>query len=1161
MDKISDYNLLDLSRISVHGVDMFITKRFQLHYGNDNYESLSADIFSRFAKHDSVVIDIGAHYGYYSLLAAKKGATVFSFEPVKENFEILNKNIAINNFNTVIQSHNVALSNASGEKTFNIAEASDSSSFHDHPLTHTIEKRMIKTTSLDSFFTDQKIDLVKIDTEGHEIEVLEGMKDTITRNPDIKLLIEFNPKCLRSAGKNPSDMLVWLSQRGFDIFFIQDTENKIFKLGDDIDKWKEIIPPMGYVNILCVKKETTHFISFISHSVGMAGAERSLLELIDGLKVRGMICHVVLPGEGPIEEELKKRLITYDILPYRFWTMGEHEDVRDIDMIITEQSLALAALLDLVNSDIVYTNTSVINVGALAAKILSKPHVWHIREFGELDHNMKFTLPIRERSKFVYDHSVRVIYNSKAVEKYYLGDVKKSDVVYNNVNVDKIHNINEQIFIRPGSYKLAVMGTAHSGKNQEDAIWAVQDLVKSGVNVELVIVGDGERTYVEKLKNIVFENELEDYVRFLGVVKNPYSILSKIDVLIVCAKNEAFGRTIVEAMLLQKPVIAPRSGGVPEIITDGINGLLYASGNFKELAEKLKFLWNNKEEGFLYAKNAYAFAREHFSDKKYSGKITNIISHIGDVVSSSLHSLYTRVWKFQSSALHKKNYEIFDLMQDLHKKNQDISRLDHKIREDAEIYKTETTALSSQIAHMEQSERVLDAEKKTLAQQLVDQRNKFFEEYKIVQSELVSAVGTINNQNRTLREKESSISSLRASVEDRDMHHALKDRELEKLREIISNLSLEIRSMQGSKFWKIRSLYMRSKWALFHPVKFIKKYFYTFFPFLRKKNVALYIASNGNYFFREILSFVQEGFLELGYDVVVKDEYDEFGGNFDWHVVVAPHEFFYLGTGWVARDGVWPSRTIIINLEQPNLPWFEKVEHCMHKAYAIWDINYESSLILAKKHPRVSFFPLGYSKSTEKLNTVLHLPKNQTTEMLDASSMVGNFRDVPFSRRPIDICFIGGLSDRRDVFFARYGSFFTKYNCYFYFWNVQQPSITGTNTSMDTLTAQGIIQRSKILINIHQGDHPYFEWHRIVNQGIANKTLIISEICTNGDEFNPGEDFIASNLDDIPRLIEYYLDSAHHAYAQNIIDAGYKKFKTRYGMKNSIEKTLKNMSA
>ena len=1207
MEKKSDYNLINLEKVSVHGIDMFITGRFQLHYQNDKYESLSVDIFSRFAKADSVVLDIGAHYGYYSLIAAKNNATVFSFEPVKENFEILNKNIGLNNFNTV-QSYNVALSNEDGENIFNIAEASDSSSFHNHPLTRTIEQRVVKTISLDSFFPNQKIDLIKIDTEGHEIEVLEGMKDVINRNPGIKLLVEFNPKCLKAAGKNPSDLLLWLSQKGFDVFFLNDKEGLIYKLGDTIEIWEKLIDPMGYMNIFCVKRGSVPFISFISHSADMAGAERSLIDLIDGLKQRDVLCHVVLPVSGRLEEELKKRLVPRTTMSYRWWAMNGNEEKEKIENEINAQAIELASVLDDINPDIIYTNTSVISVGALAAKILGKPHIWHIREFGELDHNIRFILPIKERSKFVHENSEYVIYNSKAVEDYYGGDREKSIVIYNNVSVPE-SVVMESVFKNKESYKLGVLGTVHAGKNQEDAILAVNNLIKEGLNVELVIVGYIESSYGEKLKKIVFDNELADKVRFLGNTPNPYSLLKQIDVLIVSSKNEAFGRVIVEGMLEKKPVVATKSGGVTEIIKDGFNGLLYTSGNYKELAEKLKFLFYNRDKALQYGQNGYIFATEHFDDNKYSGKITQIFDLMGGFVTSGLNSLYKKLWEIKESSIQKKNIEILNLIKTIESETQQKNDIIGNLTEIVNQKNQEIFDAQGNLQEVKSKIYFLEGEKNILNEQIKQQEEKFFEEYKTIQSELIKQVGILNQKDTLIREKEEEKNKLTQEYNDKILAKdsiislfqekenqqtialQLKEQEIITLNNQMSVLSQEVSKkthevalMSASKFWRLRDVYMRSKWAIKNPLKFSKKYIWNGIPtypqikwaitnplkFLKKygryilglkpqKKVALYMSSKGNYFFEEIMSVFDAGLSEAGYLTVRKNENDEFGGDYDFHIIIAPQEFFLLGRGIQLKDSVWPQRTILFNAEQPNSLWFNLVEECIPKAYAVWDLNHESTKVLGQKYKNVRFLPIGYTKEVEKKYKVTQLPKNQNTEALDTNSLVGDFSKIPLHERPIDICFIGVLNDRRHEFFSKNAEFFSKYNCYFYFWDGKEPLIPGVNTSMDSLTAHGIIERSKILLNIHQNDNLYFEWHRIVNMGIAHKTLVVSEKCSDGDSFISNIDFISADLNDIPKVIAQYMNKDKILKSQKIVDVAYEKFKNKYPMEQILDNILKDL--
>jgi hypothetical protein len=409
---------------------------------------------------------------------------------------------------------------------------------------------------------------------------------------------------------------------------------------------------------------------------------------------------------------------------------------------------------------------------------------------------------------------------------------------------------------------------------------------------------------------------------------------------------------------------------------------------------------------------------------------------------------------------------------------------------------------------------------------------------------------SLNEKIKTIYYLEGEIFNTETQIEHYKTALSIQEQNIEKQQD-------EINTMRLSKFWHMRSLYIRVKWALLHPLKFIKKYLNKITDnSVPKKRVTFYISSQGNYFFQEILSIIEGGFLELGYTCLIKNENDTFGGDSGLHVVIAPHEFFFLGNGKTLKDGPWPSNTIIINFEQPGLEWFSLVEECLEKAHSVWDINYESYKILSSKHERVAFLPLGYVSSIEKNNLIINLPKNQCTESLEEVVMSGDFRRKDLKDRPIDICFIGALNDRREQFFVKHAAFFSRYNCYFYFWNRKMPIVPGTNSPMNTETAQGIIQRSKILINIHQGEEPYFEWHRIVNQGIANRSLVLSERNTSSGSFIDGKDFVYTDLENFPETIEYYLHSEHIEKAQNIVNSSYKKFKKEYVLRDILKDAL-----
>ena len=198
-----DYDLKELKKINVRDLRFNIMPRYLYHYTDKEYEEFSLDLLDRLVKKGGTAVDIGAHYGIYSLLAAKKSKKVYAFEPVPENFEILKKNAHDNKMDSIIEPINIAVSDEKGNVEFNITWASDSAGFYEHPNAEVIRKISVETDSIDNRLKKVKdISFIKIDTEGHEIHVLNGMKKTLEQNKQATMLIEFNPECLQNAGSS-----------------------------------------------------------------------------------------------------------------------------------------------------------------------------------------------------------------------------------------------------------------------------------------------------------------------------------------------------------------------------------------------------------------------------------------------------------------------------------------------------------------------------------------------------------------------------------------------------------------------------------------------------------------------------------------------------------------------------------------------------------------------------------------------------------------------------------------------------------------------------------------------------------------------------------------------------------------------------------------------
>lgn len=207
---------------------------------NGIYEKLETELIKNEIKNGDVVLDIGANIGYYTLIFAKlvgnKGR-VFAFEPEPFNFSLLEKNIEINNYKNVII-ENTAVSDKNGEIKLYLSKKK--TGMHRIYPSHLISSDFVnvKMISSDDYFHNhkygKKISFLKIDVEGSELGVLRGMKEILENNPNIKILLEFIPSCVREFGAEPRNIIEFLIKNKFNFSFINDEKNKIESIKDPI---------------------------------------------------------------------------------------------------------------------------------------------------------------------------------------------------------------------------------------------------------------------------------------------------------------------------------------------------------------------------------------------------------------------------------------------------------------------------------------------------------------------------------------------------------------------------------------------------------------------------------------------------------------------------------------------------------------------------------------------------------------------------------------------------------------------------------------------------------------------------------------------------------------------------------------------------------------
>ncbi|MDE6019545.1 MAG: glycosyltransferase family 4 protein [Ruminococcus sp.] len=277
--------------------------------------------------------------------------------------------------------------------------------------------------------------------------------------------------------------------------------------------------------------------------------------------------------EGFLTEELKKLDIPYRIFPVSFWQMPFHNTIKDIVKfiprifkIVGKEKSAIKRLNVIVRDwkpDIIYTNVSVIDVGYKVAKKNHIPHLWHIREYGDLDFNIQPLTGVRRRFKKL--SSSYCICITEDLKNY-------NDL---GINAKVIYNIikRENVPVQCQKEKTIIfVGRVTENKGATEVLKGFIEFSKLNPEYRLEFLGRcNDPTYMESLEDLTKKGNISDKVVFRGQVTDIAERMQRASAIIVASKSEGFGRITAEAMLNHCLVIGRNTAGTKEQLDNGFN--------------------------------------------------------------------------------------------------------------------------------------------------------------------------------------------------------------------------------------------------------------------------------------------------------------------------------------------------------------------------------------------------------------------------------------------------------------------------------------------------------------------------------------------------------------------------------------------------------------
>lgn len=303
-------------------------------------------------------------------------------------------------------------------------------------------------------------------------------------------------------------------------------------------------------------------IAYINHVGCIGGAERSLLELADGVGGAG---HrpVLLAPAGPLLDAA--RALGIGTVPIQFDRIGK------ADLIVRPFALwrRWAALGTAVTDAVRGRGAALIHANSLksaivagpAARTLGIPLLWHARD------RVPIPEPVRSTLIWAAQRNARLVLANSRYTRDAIG--VRSDrcrVLPNGIPFERYQPIGGDAPARMA--RIGIVGRISPEKGHDVFVRMAARLLPRHPDLRFIVIGDvfqGEARYGRRVVRMVRDRGLQHAFEWIPYRDDPRAIYGAIDVLVVPSRSEGFGRVVVEAMAAGVPVVAAEVGGIPEL--------------------------------------------------------------------------------------------------------------------------------------------------------------------------------------------------------------------------------------------------------------------------------------------------------------------------------------------------------------------------------------------------------------------------------------------------------------------------------------------------------------------------------------------------------------------------------------------------------------------
>ena len=357
-----------------------------------------------------------------------------------------------------------------------------------------------------------------------------------------------------------------------------------------------------------------------SHDSELYGAQRSLVGMLRGLRLRDHEVMLAVPSDGPLIDLAQEEGIETVTLPYPY---PSSRPLRALRFLLAYPGAAagIRRLAEEVSPDVIHYNTAACVAPAAALRRSLTAKVWHLRE----------AAPHRKRlSRWVLRWCDSAIFNCRYIARQYplLERISANTVVHNGIDVlpprpEEIAAVRAEFGWREGDYVVVFAGQLRPHKDPMAVVEAVATGRRRGVPIKACIAGEGPLR--GELKGAIASLELDSMVAVPGFHNNPLALIAASDVLVCPSLEEPFPRVGLEAMALGKPVVATTVGGIPEQVAQGETGILVPPGDKGAFASALISLSIDSEMRAEMGSAAAERHAMHFTESAYAAGVEAVM--------------------------------------------------------------------------------------------------------------------------------------------------------------------------------------------------------------------------------------------------------------------------------------------------------------------------------------------------------------------------------------------------------------------------------------------------------------------------------------------------------------------------------------------------------